>query len=241
MAATSFDLARFSNRLRLQAEDVGYFQTFINDITNSYVGSLAAIGSTPNANGASLTAGVLTLQPASATLGGVLTAGVQTIGGVKTFAANTAYSENISLSSTKYLNLDGTTAGDNGISYNAGTFTFSIRVSGGTPVSINASAGTVGFGNYKHTFTMGDSTAAPGNATLNNPSGKSAIAIGASSVVITNSQVTAASIVEAHVQQAAADATLTQVLRTSSAAGSFTIYGNANATAATVVAWRVIN
>ena len=48
------------------------------------VSSLAVIGSTPNANGATISGSTLNLQPASASFGGVLTTGAQTIAGVKT-------------------------------------------------------------------------------------------------------------------------------------------------------------
>jgi hypothetical protein len=72
-------------------------------------------------------------------------------------------------------------------------------------------------------------------------SGKAAIAAGASSVVITNPLVTAGSLVFAVVAQAAADGTLLRVERVLPAAGSFTIYGTANATATTLINWLVIN
>ena len=49
------------------------------------VATLSAIGSTANANGATITGSVLNLQPASATFGGVLTAGTQSIAGLKQF------------------------------------------------------------------------------------------------------------------------------------------------------------
>jgi hypothetical protein len=52
--------------------------------------SLAAIGSTPNANAATLTGSVLNLQPASASFGGVVTTGTQTFAGEKTFNSTTA-------------------------------------------------------------------------------------------------------------------------------------------------------
>jgi hypothetical protein len=51
----------------------------------SGVASLGPIGAAPNANGASLSGGVLTLQPASASFGGVVTTGTQTFEGDKTF------------------------------------------------------------------------------------------------------------------------------------------------------------
>lgn len=63
--------------------------------------TLGAVGSVPNANGASLTAGVLVLQPADGTNPGVLTAGAQTIGGAKTFSGAISAS-----------NLSGTNSGD---------------------------------------------------------------------------------------------------------------------------------
>jgi hypothetical protein len=47
--------------------------------------TLSAIGSTPNANGATLTGQILNLEPASASYGGVVTTGTQTFAGQKTF------------------------------------------------------------------------------------------------------------------------------------------------------------
>ncbi len=80
-----------------------------------------------------------------------------------------------------------------------------------------------------------------GAATVNQMRGTCAIAAGQSSVVITNPYVTANSFVSAVVAQAAADGTLLYVARVLPAAGSFTIYGNAAATATTVINWVVIN
>jgi hypothetical protein len=67
--------------------------------------TLAAIGSTPNANGATLTGQVLNLQPADGSFGGVVTTGTQTFAGAKTFtgalAGTTAtFSGLITLNST---------------------------------------------------------------------------------------------------------------------------------------------
>lgn len=53
--------------------------------TNTGNVTLAAVGGVANANGASLTGQILNLQPANATLPGVLTAGTQSIGGTKNF------------------------------------------------------------------------------------------------------------------------------------------------------------
>ena len=49
--------------------------------------AMAAIGSSANANGATLASGTLTLQPASASFGGVVTTGTQTFAGSKTFSS----------------------------------------------------------------------------------------------------------------------------------------------------------
>jgi hypothetical protein len=53
-----------------------------SDITGG-VTTMAAVGSSPNANGASISGSTLTLQPADISTPGVLTAGTQTIGGEK--------------------------------------------------------------------------------------------------------------------------------------------------------------
>lgn len=70
--------------------------------------------------------------------------------------------------------------------------------------------------------------------------GRVAIAAGASSVVVTNPNVDANSKVFAVINQAAADGTLLRVERVVPAAGSFTIFGTANATATTVIDWVLI-
>ena len=82
-------------------------------------------------------------------------------------------------------------------------------------------------------------TLTPGAFTTTEYAGRASIAAGASSVVITHPYVTASSCVVAVVAQAAADATLLRVERVNPAAGSFTIFGTANATAATTIAWMV--
>jgi len=50
--------------------------------------TLSAIGSTPNANAATLTGSALNLEPASASFGGIVTTGTQTFAGLKTFNGN---------------------------------------------------------------------------------------------------------------------------------------------------------
>lgn len=76
-----------------------------------------------------------------------------------------------------------------------------------------------------------------GAYTQNLPSGRISVAIGSSSVVITNNLVDVNTKIFAVVAQAAADGTLLRVERVVAAAGSFTVYGTANATAATTIDW----
>lgn len=80
-----------------------------------------------------------------------------------------------------------------------------------------------------------------GAVTTTEKEGRVSIAAGASSLVVTNPGITAESKVWACVAQAAADGTLLRVERVLCAAGSFTIYGTANATAATIIDWAIIN
>jgi hypothetical protein len=79
-----------------------------------------------------------------------------------------------------------------------------------------------------------------GAMTQNAMQGTAAIAAGASSVVVTNSLVDANSHVDAKVAQAAADGTLLRVERVLCAAGQFTIFGTANATATTLIDWEIV-
>ncbi len=79
-----------------------------------------------------------------------------------------------------------------------------------------------------------------GAQTINLPQASCAIAAAASSVVITNNLVDANTKILAVINQTAADTTLTSIVRIVPAAGSFTIFGNAAATAAVVVDWSII-
>ena len=83
-------------------------------------------------------------------------------------------------------------------------------------------------------------TITTGAQTQNTWSGSASCAIGAASVVITNSNIVANTRVWAVVSQAAADATALRVERVVPAAGSVTIYLTAAATAATLVDWAII-
>lgn len=52
------------------------------------ISALAAVGSSPNANAATISGTTLNLEPADGTNPGVVTAGTQTIGGIKTFSGS---------------------------------------------------------------------------------------------------------------------------------------------------------
>lgn len=77
-----------------------------------------------------------------------------------------------------------------------------------------------------------------GNVTINKNAGTANMAIGALTLTVTNSRVTATSIVLVTIQ--AIDTTLKTVVA-DPGAGSFVITGNANATAATPIGFLVIN
>ncbi len=83
-----------------------------------------------------------------------------------------------------------------------------------------------------------DSSGSPGAQTVNKPTGKNAIALGASAVVITNSLVAVGSRVM--ITPHARDATCKELIAVA-AAGSFTVSGTANATAALPFSWEVSN
>lgn len=76
-----------------------------------------------------------------------------------------------------------------------------------------------------------------GAVTTTQSSGRVAVAAGQSSVVVTNPAVNGESKIYAVVAQSTADTTFTSVVRVVPAAGFFTIFGPANATAATTIDW----
>lgn len=142
--------------------------------------------------------------------------------------------------------INGTTVGASTASTGAfTTLSASSTVSGtgftnylAAPPSIGTTtAGIVRTSELRATFT--DSSGTPGAVTNNSPRGKAAFAAAASSIVVTNSLVAATSSV--FVVLESADATLTSILRVTPAAGSFTVTGNAAATAAATFSFLVVN
>lgn len=124
--------------------------------------SLAAVGSTPNANGASLSGQQLTLQPADATNPGVVSTGTQSLAGNKTLTGN--------------LNVDGTTRLATSLSgaLIASTGTVSsltlsdgqlvIGSTGNAPIAANLSAGSgISINNSPGNITISNSYVALGD------------------------------------------------------------------------------
>jgi hypothetical protein len=84
---------------------------------------------------------------------------------------------------------------------------------------------------------VGDSTASPGNATLNFIAGSSAIAAGASAATITSSFCAAGDLIM--LTPLDTDATLVRY-KAVAGAGSFVVTGNANATAIWKFQWLIV-
>jgi Collagen triple helix repeat (20 copies) len=95
--------------------------------------SIAAVGATPNANGATLTGSVYNLEPASASFPGVVTTGTQTFAGTKTFTSLNTTPWSLG-SGNEMWALNGTAADATGYinysGYNAGTTYFRSTVIG---------------------------------------------------------------------------------------------------------------
>ena len=116
----------------------------------------------------------------------------------------------------------------------------SVAITGGTinGTSIGASAQSTGkFSTLSVNYT--DSTGTPGNVTNNSGNGRAAFAAAGTAVVVTNSSVAATDTVLVQLL-GAADATLTSIVGVTVAAGSFTVTGNAAATAAKSFMFTVI-
>lgn len=135
--------------------------------------------------------------------------------------------------STSYTQAAGTFS-----STGTGTKTLTANSTGSVTLGATGTGSTTITRVNSLTVVSTDSSGTPGNATNNNLSGRAAFAAAASTVVITNSLVTAAS--KVFVQINGNDATLKYATVTA-AAGSFTVTGNAAATATTVFDFLVVN
>lgn len=116
-----------------------------------------------------------------------------------------------------------------------------IAVTGGTMAGVAVTGGSVNNTPIGATtrstaaattlaLTTSDSTGTPGNVTNNNANGRAAFAAAAATCVVTCSAVAAGDTVQITLL-GAADATLDRIVGVTVAAGSFTVTGNAAATA----------
>lgn len=119
--------------------------------TNTGDVTLAAVGSAPNGNGASLSGQALTLQPADGSNPGLLTALAQSIGGIKNFNSNIFAA-----------NLSGTNSGDvtlgtaNGLSLSGQILSLGLS-SASTTGSLSSTDWNT-FNNKQSTLTLGNLT-----------------------------------------------------------------------------------
>jgi hypothetical protein len=131
--------------------DDGSFNWYANGTWKTLSGSgstdvtLAAIGATPNANGASLVGQILNLQPASISFGGAMTTAAQSFAGAKTFTAAAVVQAPYAAVTDVYLKVGSSTAD---ASVLAGAKLLSARTGiGGTEVeyfSVSKSSTTSG-------------------------------------------------------------------------------------------------
>lgn len=138
----------------LIADARGVLQWIIKDSIagsgGSGVNTLAAIGSSPNANGATISGSTLTLEPADGSFGGVVTTGTQTIAGAKTFSS--AFTS--STSTTSPILIGGTGTGSSisirptsGVGSTGADIIFQNGNNGGTEIArVTGSNGYTGFG-----------------------------------------------------------------------------------------------
>jgi len=139
-----YGLAKMRNYTITQPEDItnkSYVDSAIATATSTLAThtpvTLAAIGGSANANGMTLTGQVLNLQPASASYGGVVTTGTQTLAGAKTFSSLitgsagltiTGAAVNLNVSSSYQINI-GTGTHNRDINIGGGSNTLYINTS----------------------------------------------------------------------------------------------------------------
>jgi len=86
------------------------FQLVGGSPSSNFISSLGAIGSSPNANAATVSSSILNLEPASGSFGGVITTGTQTIAGSKTFSSSPAITS-ITVGQVHYAGTSGLMSG----------------------------------------------------------------------------------------------------------------------------------
>jgi hypothetical protein len=157
--------------------------------------TMAAIGSTPNANGATISGVNLNLQPADASFGGVVSTGTQTFAGAKTFSNDISVNENkfgrgAGSSGSRNIAiginpLNSNTSGTWNTAVGAYALQFNTTSSSNTAIGNEAISNAIpgsnntGIGNRALMSTTGSSNTAVGsNALLNATTGVDNTAIG---------------------------------------------------------------
>lgn len=224
------------------AQTIGGAKTFSGAIsasnlsgTNTGNVTLAAVGAVPNANGASLTAQALNLQPADGTNPGVVTTGVQTLAGIKTFSS-------APVSANGFHAVSGAAGG---LEFDATETYLRSPNNGGEVHFTNLGGSEYGKANARgfqtskvYTCTYTDTSGTPGNGTANTGTGRAAFAALGTAVVITNNLSQAASVVQVTLEDL--DATLLRV-KVVPTDGSFTVTADAAATATCKFRWVLFN
>lgn len=82
----AYDATSWNDNLELATKNA--IRDKIESLGSGGVTTMAAIGSSPNANAATISGSTLTLQPASASFGGVVTTATQSFAGAKTFSSD---------------------------------------------------------------------------------------------------------------------------------------------------------
>jgi len=185
----------------LIADARGVLQWIIKDSIagsgGSGVNTLAAIGSSPNANGATISGSTLNLEPADGSFGGVVTTGTQTIAGAKTFSS--AFTS--STSTTSPILIGGTGTGSSisirptsGVGSTGADIIFQNGNNGGTEIArVTGSNGYTGFGTasplMKFDITNGTQVtgANSGNPNALNVTGSNQSLTGGSATMFLNS------------------------------------------------------
>ena len=133
----------------------------------SGISSLSAIGTNPNANGATITGSALNLEPANGSFGGVVTTSTQTFAGAKTFSSD--------------LTVNSMTIGK-------GTFNVSSNTAIGNAAlsSISNATGSsntaIGFQALQATTTSSQNTSVGYQALKQNTTGTGSVAVGAAAL-----------------------------------------------------------
>lgn len=254
-AATGINDALLDVYRRLEAEEdeLSGVQTTINNLTPTAL-ALAAVGSSPNANGASVSYSdptyTLTLQPANGTHPGVISGANQTLssGSVVLTMAETHFTNTVKLANTEAIQFNNSSteairyAGNvtTGLQFIGDNFEYQPNTTSGQmyyPGAVNAER----FG----IITKDDQSGSPGNVTTTAHAGRAAFtATGAATdtaITITNNTAGRAFAVgdDVYVQLLDLDTTLTHV-KAVLTANTITVTGNAAATATCKFAWFVV-